>query len=121
LEYLLNSSQAFRDMSRGKQVEQLRADLGWCASSIPTVLRSLVFWQSQARVAPASPSVEARRIRKARRNHDTGGSTGRRCEETLAQFQERILSTLPPDLRDQAGAQLAAPPQQAKDTDDGAR
>jgi len=93
-------------MARGQQVEQLRADLGWCASSIPTVLRLLVYWQSQVKIAPASPDVEARRIHKARQKRDGNGAAGRKDGETLAQFQERVLAELPPDLREQAQAQL---------------
>ena len=105
--YLLNSSQEFRDLSRGKQVMRIREHYGWCESSIPTVLRALSYWQSAVRVAPASPDVERRRLRKSARKRDKKFNTlCRRRGESLHHFQDRVLAGLPEDLRHGAHAQL---------------
>ncbi len=111
LRYLLNSSQKFRDLSRGKQITEIREHFGWCDSSILTVARSLSYWQNTVRVATASPDVEKKRFGKAARNHNKSfDKLGRKENESLSDFQQRVLEELPEDLRELAQAQLGVEP-----------
>jgi hypothetical protein len=110
LRYLLNSTQEFRDQSRGKQITEIREHFGWCDSSMLTVARSLSYWQSCVRVAPASREVEARRFCKARRSR--AKSVRRRDGKSLGEFQQRVLEQLPEDLKELAETQLGVDAQQ---------